>query len=115
MSKKDKLIKSLPSEGFLKVARADQSSIDSKQRAALIRKGNKLLNEGDVHTAKRIFLTTGYTAGIEYIADQHYKDGDLYEALRLYWLAPSQHKKEQIVERMAVALKKMLHEEEGNE
>jgi hypothetical protein len=115
VSKKDELINSLPSEGFLKVSRADRSKVDPSQRAALIRKGNELLNKGEFQTAKRIFLTTGYTAGIERIADQHYEDGDIYEALRLYWVAPAEHKKEQILERMAAALTHMLHEEKGSE
>lgn len=117
MSKKkeEELIKSLPSEGFLKVSRSDRRNIDPGQRAALIRKGNELLNNGDFHTAKRIFLTTGYTSGIERIADRHYEDGDLYEALRLYWQAPAERKKEQLIERMAAALQYVLHEGEGSE
>lgn len=113
--KEEELAQSLPSEGFIKVSRSEKRNIDPGQRAALIRKGNELLNKGEFKTAKRIFLTTGYTSGIERIADQHYEDGDLYEALRLYWLAPAERKKEQIVERMAAALKYMLHEEEGSE
>jgi hypothetical protein len=115
VKKKDELIESLPSEGFLKVSRSGERAMDSGQRAALIRKGNELLNQGDFATAKRIFLTTGYTAGIERIADRHYEDGDLFEALRLYWLAPSQRKKDAMVERMAAALQTMLHEEKGSE
>ncbi len=109
--KKDDALKKMPVEGFLKVSPQKKEGFSAQQKAALIRKGNELFNGGDIPTAKKIFLTTGYTYGIERIGDYYRKKGDPYEALRMYWLAPSQKKKEQLVEEMTQVVRTWLAEE----
>ena len=109
--KKDDALKNMPTEGFLKVSSQKRKGFSPQQKTALNRKANELFNGGDVQTAKKIFLTTGYSYGIERIGDYYRKKGDPYEALRMYWLAPSQKKKQQLVEEMTELIRMWLSEE----
>ena len=109
--KKDDALNNMPSEGFLKVSSQKQKGFSPQQKSALVRKGNELFNRGDIRTAKRIFLTTGYTYGIERIGDYYREKGEPYEALRMYWLAPSQKKKTELVEEMTRVIRTWLAEE----
>ena len=100
----------MPKEGFLKIVAPVRTEVDSARKAALIRKGNQLYNEGDIATAKKIFLTLGYTDGIARVGDYHYNKNEYWEAYRLYRLAPAPDKAEHLARRMADVIRKWMSE-----
>lgn len=101
----------MPREGFLKVVAPAKTAIDSTQKAALIRKANQLFNEGNVSTAKKIFLTLGYSDGIIRAGDHHYKKAEYWEAYRLYSLAPSKEKMNFLIGRMADVIREWMKDD----
>jgi len=101
----------MPREGFLKVTAPSRTDVDSSQKAALIRRGNQLFNEGNISTAQKIFLTLGYTDGIIRAGDYHYKKADYWEAYRLYSLAPSESRKVFLIERMASVIREWMKDD----
>ncbi len=100
----------MPKEGFLKIVAPAKTRIDSEQKAALIRKGNQLFNEGDIQTAKKIFLTLGYSDGIIRSGDYYYKRTEYWEAYRLYSLAPAPDKVDYLIEQMANVIREWIKE-----
>jgi hypothetical protein len=100
----------IPKEGFLKIVAPGRTVIDPAKKAALIRRGNQLFNDGDIATAKKIFLTLGYTDGIIRTGDYHYKNADYWEAYRLYSLAPAPERLEHMVNRMADVIREWISE-----
>ncbi len=100
----------MPKEGFLKVVAPAKTAVDPVRKAALIRKGNQLFNSGDSDTAKRIFLTVGYTDGIIRCGDYHYSKGDYWEAYRLYSVAPAPSKVNHMVEQMAQVVREWIRQ-----
>lgn len=103
----------MPKDGFLKVVAPKKTEIDPSRKAALIRKGNQLFNSGksaDILTAKKIFLTLGYTDGIIRVGDYHYKECEFWEAYRLYSLAPAPEKVSYLIERMAGVVREWINE-----
>jgi hypothetical protein len=86
--------------------------IDGPQKAALNRKGNMLLNSGDVEGARRIFLTTGYSDGLSRVGDCYKSQGRLLDALKMYWIAPDHTKAEPIMMRLSQFLRKIIQEKE---
>jgi hypothetical protein len=85
------ILKKLPSGGLLKTTdtkgAAKTAPLDREKRAALIRKGNELFNEGDYGFAQRIFVTTRYSDGMIRLGDTFATGGTPLDALRLYWLS----------------------------
>ncbi len=100
----------MPREGFLKVVAPAKTVVDPARKAALIRKGNQILNEGDVETARKIFLTLGYSDGISRVGDYYYRKCDYFEAYRLYTLAPAPEKRAELIGRMAGVVREWLNE-----
>ena len=88
------------------------SSVDGSKKAALNRKGNLLFNSGDIETAKRIFITTGYTDGLCRVGDYYISHSRLIDALRMYWIAPDHAKAEPIIMQLSNVLHQFLHNEE---
>ncbi len=105
------ILKKVPREGFIKITREPAAPIEGSQKAALIRKGNELFNTGQFGTAKRIFLTTGYSDGLIRMGDYYLENGDPLEALRMYWIAPSPSKKEMLIEQIAGLLQGWLQDD----
>jgi hypothetical protein len=95
---------------FLKVS--VPSTVESSQKALLNRKGNQKFNEGDIETAKKIFMLTGYSDGISRVGDYYKSQSKPMEALRMYWKAPDRKKAEPIIEQAAYILQSMIHEDE---
>ena len=87
------------------------SVMDGKQKAVLNRKGNVLLNSGDVETARRIFVTTGYSDGISRIGDYYKSQSRMIDALRMYWTAPDRTKANQIIFQLSELIHNLLDEE----
>jgi hypothetical protein len=108
---KDDILKKIPKEGFIKLSTSGHREIDSAQRSALIRKGNALFNDGDIDTARRIFITTGYSDGLERVGDYFRERGEILEALRMYWIAPAPGKKEKLIEQCAAVIQHWIGQE----
>jgi hypothetical protein len=109
------ILKKLPSSGFLKVSEENSATLSQGKRAALIRKGNELFNNGEVELARRIFLTTRYSDGLIRIGDRFVKTGRPLDALRAYWVAPCPEKAQAIVVRMSEVVRQWLKEGKGTE
>jgi len=97
-------------QGFIKSQK--HPPMDSAQKVVLNRKGNQLLNAGDVEGARRIFMTTGYSDGMIRVGDRYAADGKSIEALRMYWLAPDKTKAELLITRLSAFIQKLVQEEE---
>ncbi len=104
--------------GFVKTGvttPADRPQLSSEQKTTLIRKGNELFNEGQVDTAKRIFITVGYTDGLIRLGDHYYTQNRPLEAFKMYRLAPDNGRSERMIERMALVLRTWLLEDQAQE
>ena len=82
--------------------------IDSSQKAALNRKGNNFFNSGDIESARRIFLTTGYSDGLTRVGDYYNSNGRPLDALRMYWVAPDKKKAEPIIMKLSAIIQDLL-------
>ena len=71
-----------------------------------------LFNSGDINTARRIWLATGYSDGLTRIGDNFLKTGDELSALKYYWLAHNKNKAMPLIEKTANMLSSILSEEE---
>lgn len=91
----------LSAEGFIKSTDLPVSTLGTDKKATLNRKGNEYFNKGDIETARRIFITTGYSDGLSRIGDHYADKGQELEALKLYWLAHNKRKAEPILEKLA--------------
>ncbi|MDR0312575.1 MAG: hypothetical protein LBI14_03165 [Treponema sp.] len=96
---------------FIKTTTA--SGMGSTDKAALNRKGNILFNSGDIESARRIYLTTGYSDGLIRVGDQYKAQGRIMDALRMYWIAPDRNKAEPIIMQLSTILQKLIHEKDG--
>lgn len=101
----------IPKNGFIKVTSQRLETLESAQRIALIRKGNEFFNAKRYDQAKRIFLTTGYSDGLIRLGDYYFQHKEPFEALRMYWLAPSIAKRDKLIEKMADVVHKWLRED----
>lgn len=111
----EEILKKLPSSGFLKVSQENSVPLSQQKRAALIRKGNELFNDGELELARRIFLTTRYSDGLIRIGDRFVKAGRPLDALRAYWIAPCPEKAEAMVARISGVVRQWLKEGKGTE
>lgn len=107
---RDSIFDRFRDQGFIKTV--DRPAVDSAQKVALNRRGNELLNKGDVEGARRIFMTTGYTDGLVRVGDRYQSQGRSLDALRMYWIAPDKKKAEELIARMAALIQKLVREEE---
>lgn len=83
-----------------------------KERILLIRKGNELMNGGDIEKAEKIFVATAYKDGLIRIGDYYYFDKkNVFKALNLYLEAKYEKRIRELTERMALVLKKWLNED----
>ncbi len=103
-------LKGIPGEGFLKIKLPEHKGLSSSQRIALVRKGNEFFNAGRIEEAKKIFITTRYGDGLSRIGDYYWEKHDPLEALRMYWIAPSPKKREQLVEKAAEVVRSWIGE-----
>ncbi|MBN2051836.1 MAG: hypothetical protein JW760_15395 [Spirochaetales bacterium] len=109
--KKENILDSLPRTGFLKISREQETEISSSQKSVLIRRGNELFNAGEYETAKRIFITTGYTDGLVRMGCYYEKNNNPLEALRMYYLAPAPDKKEELLAKVSAVIRKWIIED----
>ena len=109
---KDKRLSASQHSGFIKTVKTGNSEINLSDKVALIRKGNELFNSGNYETARRIFITTGYSDGLIRMGDYYMKNKNPVDALKMYWMAPAPVQFEQISEKTAAVISKWLKEEE---
>ena len=86
--------------------------VGSANKAALNRKGNVLFNSGDIESARRIYLTTGYSDGMIRVGDHYRSQGRMMDALRMYWIAPDKNKAEAIIMKLSVIIQNLLTDKE---
>lgn len=101
-------IKRLNTPGLIKSTDQPVQNLTMEQKVALNRKGNEFVNRGDFDSAKRIFVTTGYSDGLSRIGDHYLKKGMEIEALKMYWLAHNKRKAEPIIIRMAQTIQTVI-------
>ncbi|MEK6794844.1 MAG: hypothetical protein AABZ39_08715 [Spirochaetota bacterium] len=91
------------------------ADIDEATKAALVRKGNELYNQGKIQAAYRCYVTAHYQAGIEKIGDFYfYTERQPLVALPYYFKVKSDRanrKVDEIFERMVFAFKKILRDD----
>jgi hypothetical protein len=102
-------------EGFIKVTDAPVSSLSSEQKVILNRKGNVLFNEGDTESARRIYITTGYSDGLTRVGDKYMAQQQDLKALKHYILAHNQKKAEPVYDKIAGIISMLLKEEGKSE
>ncbi len=86
--------------------------MDSRERAALIRRGNELFNEGKIKEAIEIFVKTSYKDGIHRVGDFYFYDKRMpLIALKFYRMAGDKGKIDEIMMRMVYALGRWIGED----
>ncbi|KPJ88734.1 MAG: hypothetical protein AMS17_04445 [Spirochaetes bacterium DG_61] len=89
-----------------------EKTLTSKERIILIRKGNELLNKGEIEKASKIFITTAYKDGLIRVGDYYYfEEKNPFKALHFYIEAKYEKRIRELTERMAGVLKKWLSED----
>lgn len=109
---KNNIEKHSSSGGFIKVSDSPVSSLTSEQKVQLNRRGNMLFNKGDIKSAQRLFITTGYSDGLTRVGDIYQKRGDDLAALKLYLLAHNKRKSECVLEKIASIVSLLLKDED---
>lgn len=83
--------------------------MDEKERAALIRKGNELMNSGQIDGASRIFVATNYRDGLTRVGDHLYFDKrQPLMAYKYYKLAKREDRVNDIFMRMIMAFQALV-------
>ncbi len=91
-------------QGLIKSTDFPVQNLSSEQKVLLNRKGNIFFNQGDIESAKRIFITTGYSDGLSRVGDFYADKGQELDALRLYWLAHNKRKANPIIQKLALLI-----------
>lgn len=107
---KDGNIEEGSKKGFIRTTAPQPSAVTAEKRAALIRKGNQVFNQGDLLTAERIFATVRYGDGLIRLGDRYYKSGQALDALRMYRLANAGDRSEALYERIVCIIRSWLVE-----
>lgn len=108
----DTLFKNFPDDGLIKTVDEPNEELSSAQKAQLNRRGNVLFNEGDIETARRIFQTTGYSDGLMRVGEAYLDSGKPIDALKMFKLSHDHVRSGELVEKAALAIRKMLAEKE---
>jgi len=95
-------------KGLIKTTDIPVQNLNGEQKAALNRKGNAFFNEGEIESAKRIFITTGYSDGLSRVGEYYEKKGLDLDALKLYWLAHNKRKAEPIIAKLALVIESLM-------
>jgi hypothetical protein len=106
----DRVLQSMPPEGFLKVTRPPAADVTSEQKVQLIRKGNELFALGQLEAAKKIFVTTRYSDGMIRLGDHYAQQKDYLSAFQMFKLAPAPDRAEAMIQKLSAVLKNWLKE-----
>ena len=93
---------------FIKVTDFPVSGLTSEQKVVLNRKGNIFFNQGKILEARRLFITTGYSDGLNRVAAQSMEEGKELHALKLYLLAHNKRDAEPLIEKLANIISTLL-------
>lgn len=102
----------MPDEGFIKIPESGTVSLTPERKVKLLRKGNMLFNEGDIETARKIFITIAYTDGMIRVGDYYYNHNRPLDALRMYKAAPAPEKVDFLITKMAQVVRSWLSDNE---
>lgn len=108
----DGIFQNFPDDGLIKTVDEPNGGLSSGQKAQLNRRGNALFNDGDTETARRIFQTTGYSDGLSRIGESYLRSGQAISALKMFMLSHDRARSGMLAEKAALAIRKMLSEEE---
>ena len=95
---------------FIKVTDFPVSGLTSEQKVVLNRKGNVFFNQGKILEARRLFITTGYSDGLNRVAEKSMEEGKELDALKLYLLAHNKRNAEPIIEKLAGIISSIIKE-----
>jgi hypothetical protein len=108
-----KVFERFPQDGLIKTADLPTPGVGSDQKVHLNRKGNELFNRGDIEAARRIFQTTGYSDGLIRVGDKYLADKKPVDALKMYWLAKDERRRDNLVSLAALVVQNLLKEEDA--
>jgi len=108
----ESIFQNFPEDGLIKTVDEPNAELSSEQKAQLNRRGNTIFNAGDVETARRIFQTTGYSDGLMRVGESYMSSGQPIDALKMFKLSHDQVRSAELVEKAALAIRKMLSEKE---
>ena len=109
-SETERVLKTMPPEGFLKVTRPPAPEVSSEQKVQLIRKGNELFSRGELEQAKKIFVATRYSDGMIRLGDLYAGEKDYLSAYQMYKMAPAPDRAETMIQKLSAVLKNWLKE-----
>jgi len=109
-SETDQVLRSMPSEGFLKVTRPPAVNVTPETKAQLIRKGNDLFSRGEFDQAKKIFVATRYSDGMIRLGDRYASQKDYLSAFQMYKMAPAPDRAEAMIQKLTAVLQNWLKE-----
>lgn len=99
-------------EGLIKTTDIPQENLETNRKVQLNRRGNELFNSGDIEQARRLFQTTGYSDGLIRVGDWYRTQNRPVDALKMYRLAHDDERSGALVEKMALVVQNLLHEED---
>jgi hypothetical protein len=106
-----KVFERFPEGGLIKTADLPTPGVGSDTKVHLNRKGNEFFNRGDIEEARRIFQTTGYSDGLIRVGDRYLADRRPVDALKMYWLAKDEKRKESLASLAALVIQNLIKEE----
>ncbi len=106
----DRVLRSMPREGFLKVTRPPAPEMSSEQKVQLIRKANELFGRGELEQAKKIFVSTRYSDGMIRLGDLYARQKDYLSAFQMYKMAPAPDRAEAMILNLTAVLKNWIKE-----
>ena len=109
-SETQRVLQSMPPEGFLKVTRPPAPEVSSEQKVQLIRKGNELFSLGQLESARKIFVATRYSDGMIRLGDLYAKQKDYLSAFQMYKMAPAPDRAEEMIQKLSAVLQNWLKE-----
>ena len=109
-SETDRVLRSMPSEGFLKVTRPPAADVAPALKVQLIRKGNELFGQGDLEQAKKIFVSTRYSDGMIRLGDLYAGQKDYLSAYQMYKMAPAPDRAAAMIQKLTAVLRNWLKE-----
>lgn len=86
------------------------SPLDPKQKVALNRRGNELLNAGDTEGAKKIFSATSYGDGLARVGKVYEDNGRPLDALKEYAEAKNERGLGRLCESAATVVSAVIKE-----
>lgn len=104
-----------PGEGLIKTTDSPRGDLETASKVQLNRRGNELFNSGEIEQARRLFQTTGYSDGLIRVGDWYRDNHKPVEALKMYKLAHDDERSGALIEKMALVVQNLLHEEDQDD